>query len=357
MRIAILSDAQSIYTVKWCEQLNKLGHEVHVISFLDANIEGATVHHIDAGAISTGGGNWRPLVSFGKVKKVLKKIRPDILHAHYISSYGVVAALTGFHPLVLSALGTDVLVSPQSSFIHRIAAKHAFSKADWITAVAAHMIQPMLALGAPADRTEAVLFGIDPDIFNAKSYAPPAGRFVITSTRNFEPVYNIPVILKAVAALRDKISGLELRMIGAGSLREELKRMTEELGIKDITTFTGKLPQPALADELRASHLFISMSRSDGNPISVNEAMACGPFIIASNIPANAQWIKEGDNGLLADADDAGALSEKILYVYNNYSAISEKAAAINQKIVSDQLVLSTNMKRVERKYESLLRK
>ena len=354
MRICYMADGQSVHTVRWCRHFHNLGHEIHLITFKKAEIDQVTVHFINAGPIDVKGKNWKVLLTFPSIKKILKQIQPDILHAHYATSYGIVGALTGFHPYVITALGSDVLISPKQSMLYKYLLKFAFKKADWITAMADHMRREIINLGVEEGKVDTVVFGIDPSIFNLEGRALNSGEFKVTSTRNLEPVYNIPHLLKAISATKDKISGIRLEIIGSGSQLELLEEMTRDLNLWDITAFRGKESQSEIASTLKNSHIFISVSLSDGNNISLNEAMACGAFPIVTDIPANRQWITDGENGFLVPVHDVEALTEKILLAHKNYQVLQDKAIPLNSQIIANQANWNINMERVESKYLQL---
>lgn len=357
MKICLFADGTSIHTVRWCNHFHELGHEVHLISFKKVDIPNIYVHAVDGGAINVAGGNWKVLLTYPKIKKLLKQISPDVFHSLYATSYGITGALCGFHPYVITALGTDVLISPNQSKIYKILLKYAFSKADWITAMADHMKIAIEKMGVSPSKVTTVSFGIDPKIFNSTKEKLPKDPFVITSTRNFENIYNIPHLIKSVAIAKSKIPSIQLNLIGAGSLKNDIETLIEQNGLKENVVFFGKIPQSQIAEVLNHSHLFVTVSLSDGNNISLNEAMACGTFSIATNIPANTQWIVDGENGFLVEIDDVEGLTEKIIEAYNNYEELQKKAIPINEKIIAERGIWSINMKKVEDKYKSLILK
>lgn len=356
MKICYFADGESIHIVRWCRHFAALGNEVHLISFKKVSVEGVTTHHIDTGNISVAGGNWKVLFRYKKVIKLLSEIRPDIFHSHYATSYGITGALCGFHPYVITALGSDVLISPKRSFIYKALLKYAFSKADWITAMADHMKTAIEELGVDKRKVQTVPFGIDPSVFNSSGRKLSDDSFVITSTRNFEPVYNIPHLINAVAIARKTIPNLKLNLIGAGSLKKDIEKLVDDKGLSSCTVFFGKVPQVKISEVLNGSHLFISVSLSDGNNISLNEAMACGAYCIATEIPANTQWINDGVNGSLIKIDDVQGLADKIISSYRNYEELQKTAVPINELIIKEKALWQNNMKRVEEKYKSLIR-
>ncbi len=358
MRICFFGDGGSIHIVRWCKHFATLGHDVHLISFKKTSIENITTHHVDIGVVSVGGGNWKVLLKYRKVKAILKEIKPDILHALYATSYGITGSLCSFHPYIITALGTDVLVSPTESKIYKWLLKFAFSKADWITVMANHMKESVVRIGVPSNKISVIPFGIDPEIFNDVNRKLPNDTFVITSTRNFEPIYNIPHLIKSIAIAKDKIPNLHLNLIYySATLFHEIENLINSLGLKNHVTFYGKLSQPEISKVLNQSHVFISVSLSDGNNISLNEAMACGVFCIATDIPANSQWIEDGKNGFLVTIDDVDRLAEKIITSHRDYDKLQQKAIPMNKKIIAERAIWDTNLKVVEQKYLSLISK
>ncbi len=358
MRICFLADSESIHTKRWCAHFHALGHEIHLISLKNSPIENVHFYHLDAGDISVKGGNKKVLFQGGKVRRLIKKIKPDILHAHYATSYGWLGARSGFHPFLVTALGTDVLISPIHSSLYRKMVRYIFKKADAITLMADHMKKVILDYDlGDLNKFSVVPFGIDTNIFNAKNRNVTSESFIITSTRNFEDVYNIPHLLKSVSKLKDKIPGIKLNLIGDGSKRKMVETMVEELDLKSITTFYGKVQQSKIAEVLKDSHLFVSVSLSDGNNISLNEAMACGSICVASDIPANTQWITDKENGFLVKTNDVETLSDVILKVYQDYDTIFLKSFSVNQSIIDEKADWNKNMKLVETKYNELCKK
>jgi len=178
---------------------------------------------------------------------------------------------------------------------------------------------------------------------------------VITSNRNHEPVYNLPVLFKAIAKVKPQIKNLQFVVTGDGSLRKELEQLAAELGIADVTVFRGRIPQPQMVELLNRTNVFVTVSFSDGNSLSLAEAMACGAFCIASDIPANAQWIVNNKNGFLVPVDDVDALAAKLLFAYTNYEEIQNKGLTLSRQIIAEKGVWKLNMQKIEQKYQSLI--
>ncbi len=354
MKLCFLADAGSIHTRRWAGYFSGKGYQVDVISFNPGAVPGARVHVVGGGKINPSGGNWKVLFNMGSVKQLLREIKPDVLHAHYATSYGLVGALSGLRPFVVTGLGSDILVTPDKSILYRVLTRYVLHKADHITAMAPHMEHKILSFKIPPHKVSVIMFGIDPRIFNPAHRSIPENKFVLVSTRNFEPVYNIFSILKAVSKIKNEIPGIELIMIGTGSQRSEIENACRDLEISDRVRFTGRIPQAEIAEHLNAAHVFLSMSYSDGNNVSLNEAMACNVFALASRIPANTQWIKDGENGFLIQPDDVDGLAEKILYVYRNRLFLPDRFSVLNSNIIQEKALWEKNMERMKGIYEKL---
>jgi L-malate glycosyltransferase len=353
LRIAVLADAESIHTRRWCQHFSKAGFEVHLLSFKRAEMEGVQCHFIDAGNIKVAGGNWRFLLKGSAIRSVLNKIKPDVLHALYATSYGLAGALSGFHPYVVTPLGTDVLISPKQSFIYRFALRYVFRKADLVTSMAPHMTEAMLQLGLPKEKLTDVVLGINTEVFNSRAQQLPKDAFVISSIRNLEPVYNIPHFLKAIALVKSNISNLKVNVVGQGSLKDELMALCRELQIEDVVRFHGKIPQNEIVQLLNRSHIAVTVSLSDGNALSLLESMACGVYPIASDIAANRQWLTDGLNGSLVKIDDVEGLAEKIRYVHQHYSDVMAKVTKISDKIIAEKGTWQVNMEKMASIYKN----
>lgn len=352
MRICMLADGESIHTIRWCKYFHELGHEIHLISFKNVQIENIAVHFVNSGNINVAGGNWKVIFKYKEIKAIIHKMKPDVLHALYATSYGMIGALTGFHPYIVTPLGSDILISPKESLVYRSLLKYTFKKADLITSMAPHMNLAMIKLGVPQKKITEIILGINTEIFNLKNRRLPANEFVITSTRNFEPVYNIPHFLKTVSLLKNKIANLKVIMLGDGSLKKELVALSKELHIDDVVTFTGKVSQDKVVEVLNTSHVFVTVSLSDGNSLSLIESMACGAYPIATDIPANHGWIKDGVNGDLVKINDVEGLAGKIMNVYHNFGSMIDKAMLESEKIIAKKGSWQANMLKMENTYK-----
>ena len=94
---------------------------------------------------------------------ILKTFKPQLLHANYATSYGLLGAMTGFHPFVLSVWGSDVFTFPKKSFAHKMLFKYNLNKADKILSTSRFMSQEISKY--TSKKIEITPFGVDLEKF------------------------------------------------------------------------------------------------------------------------------------------------------------------------------------------------
>jgi glycosyltransferase involved in cell wall biosynthesis len=86
--------------------------------------------------------------------------------------------------------------------------------------------------------------------------------------------------------------------------------MIAALGIEDTVVLAGR--QETTRDYYWASDLFVLPSRTEGQSNALNEAMACGLPVIASNVGGTLDVVEEGKSGVLFESENEHELAEKL---------------------------------------------
>src|SRR5262245_29000393 len=110
MRLCLLGDANSVHTRRWAAEMMARGFKVSVVTARPEPIEGVDQRILSPVRRST---DW--LMRVREARSHVASLAPDVVHAHYVSSYGYLAARCGRHPLVMTAWGSDILVTPRQS--------------------------------------------------------------------------------------------------------------------------------------------------------------------------------------------------------------------------------------------------
>jgi glycosyltransferase involved in cell wall biosynthesis len=119
----------------------------------------------------------------------------------------------------------------------------------------------------------------------------------IGTVGNLRPVKNQTLLLQAAQQVCARYSNVRVVIIGDGPLREQLIRTAEELGIhKQVRLLGARSEIPEL---LNALDIFVLPSLSEGLPMSVLEAMACGLPVVATRVGGITEVVVHGHTGLL----------------------------------------------------------
>lgn len=245
-----------------------------------------------------GGGNVGLLRSLPRLGRWLRDVDADWINAHYLTSHGTLAWLAKrlwrlrAH-LVGSAWGSDILVTPARSTPYRVLTRRVLRACAVCTSDSSHMTSRMQALGARDVMT--FPFGLD-----ALPPAPPAkDPWLFYANRGLEPIYRPERVLALFAQVLRHHPEARLVVANDGSLRESLERRTRDLGIDEAVTFTGRLDAESQARCYRRAQWYVSLPESDSVAVSVLEAMAHGCVPLLSDLPANRELVRDGDNGLI----------------------------------------------------------
>lgn len=335
------------------------GHYVHLITFHNTDqIDCVEVHNLKYSS------KLLYPIRILAVKKAIKKIHPDILHAHYVSNYGVYAAFVDFKPFVVSSWGSDVSIEPKESMIKKCLVRYVLKKADLITVDSESSIKLVMNFGAHCEKVRLIGHGVNLKIFNPlaedkklkEKLKIPITSPVVISTRSLEPIYDVETLIKAVPIVLRSISDAYFIIACDGSLKRKLETMADELRVLSNVRFVGLVSQVELAQLLCSSDVYVSTSLSDTTSVSLLEAMACGLPVVVTELEGNMEWIKNEMNGFLFPKGDFRMLADRIIYLLRN-DDIRRKFGAINTQIVKERADYEKEMGKMEELYESLIRK
>ena len=354
MKICYLADAGSIHVQKRVGYfLQNRKNEVHLISFNNCKFnDNLILHYIEPKIKTPFFLNY--ILNISKIKKLIHKIKPDLLHSYHLTSQGLIGACCNVHPFITSCLGSDILITPQKNILAKWITEYVVKKADILTSVSDKMTEEIIKLGAGAEKIKTFPFGVDLSLFTEPAYTKPDSGALI-SLRSLKPVYNIGMLLLAIASLKKSNVSFKLTLAGDGPERPKLVKMADTLGIMDVVDFIGAVPHNKVPEYLKKSSIYLSTSFSDGASISLMEAMVSGSFPIVTDIPANRDWIKDGWNGFLVPIGDYELLAKRIQQAMSD-SEFREIAAVRNIDIMRQRGSWHSNMENLSSIYNSLTR-
>jgi len=104
---------------------------------------------------------------------------------------------------------------------------------------------------------------------------------------------------------------------------------------------------------LQAHDVYVSAARSDTTSVSLLEAMACGLFPIVTDIPANREWIVDGESGRLVPPGEATRVAVAIIDSWRN-AELRERARRINLDVVQARARWEESMRPAKDLFEEL---
>ena len=345
MKICFIA-SNSIHTKRWVEYFAK-NHEVHVILNKKADYEGCKTYVID--------GN--PIIKIFKIRDLVNKINPDVVHSHQVTPFGMYGMLScGKKPFVVTAWGGDIFVIPKKSKSMELLTKMVLKNADLITCDGENIKSEMVKLGAYRSNIKIVLFGTDTEKFKPSDYLLK-GNSVI-SLRSLEPVYNIETLIKAIPDVLTKLPKTIFTICGEGSEETHLKELAISLNVRDNIRFIGKVDDEVLLKEIVCmSNVYVSTSLSDaGLSASTAEAMACELPVIVTDYGVNKEWVKDGENGFIFPMKDSKTLAEKIIYLLENEDKRKEFGKN-GRSLIVNKLNYYKEMNKMEELYLKVIEK
>ncbi|MES2568225.1 MAG: glycosyltransferase [Bacteroidota bacterium] len=311
MRVILLSNSNSEHTEKWAIGLAAAGVEIGLFSFNKASYpwyqgkKNITVlfepeEKLNADTISD---KLAYLKYVGLLKKTIVQFKPDVVHAHYATSYGLIGALSGFHPLVISAWGTDVMKFPQKNFINKSVLQYNLRKADAICATSFTIEEYLKPVTNKS--IHVIPFGVDTEVFTKKpvNNKYSVDTFVVGSIKPLESLYNTDILIKAFYALKLMHPGknLKLLIIGDGTQLQPLKNLASELGILNDVNFPGRIAFSEISNYYNMLDVLVNISDYESFGVSVIEAMACEKPVIATNTGGLKEIIENSEFGSLVE--------------------------------------------------------
>ena len=316
MKIALLSAANSIHTVRWANGLTNAGHEVHVISqqpIVDPFDAAVTVHLFPFRGVL----GYFTMVSV--VRKLLYEIKPDIVNAHYASGYGTTARLVGYHPWLLSVWGSDVYDFPHKSPFHRWLVKKNLRAADQVASTSHCMADETRTLTPELTDIAITPFGVDLNAYvglqpEAVAQKP---KLVIGTVKTMKPKYGVDTLIEAYALLLKSLKAkpelnspeLELRLVGGGEQTAELHALAQRVGVAESVHFVGRVPHTKVPQELAKLDIYVGLSRLDSESfgVAIIEAGAAGRPVVVSDAGGLPEVTMEGETGFVVPRENPQA--------------------------------------------------
>jgi len=374
MRILYFSKNYTAHDYRFLSSLAKTGHEVFYLR-LEANkrqTDDRPVPENIQQILWTGGQRefrWRdvPRLTFD-LRRVVREIKPDLIHTGPIQNCTFVAALSGFRPILAMSWGYDMVMEADKSAWTRWVTRYTLKRSTFFTSDAKVSRDKAVAYGMHPEKTVIFPWGVDIEHFqpkkeergkqaarsNRKSKIENQESITLFCNRTWETIYGVDVLAKAFVKIGAVNPAVNLILLGGGSQGARIRQILLNGGVLDRVHFGGQVSQADLPRWYHMADLYLSPSHVDGSSVSLMEALASGLPCLVSDIPGNREWIEEEVNGWLFRDGDVDDLAEKILNAIESRKSF-KRIGELARKTAEDKADWKKNFGKLLQIYEKVM--
>ena len=270
--------------------------------------------------------------------EVARELKPDVLHAHSPVLNAFPALNVGRRlgiPVVyeIRAFWEDAAVdhgtTTEGSLRYRATRAmetRAVQQVDAVTTICEGLRRDLVARGVPESKITVIPNAVDIDNF---AFGVPGddalraelgltGKRVLGFIGSFYAYEGLDLLLRALPAILQQAPDIALLLTGGGPQEENLKKLTQELGLQEHVKFTGRVPHAQVQRYYSLVDVLVyprhSMRLTDlVTPLKPLEAMAQGLLLVASDVGGHKELIRDGETGMLFRAGDADDLARSVL--------------------------------------------
>lgn len=241
----------------------------------------------------------------------------DALHIHMVHKMAsVVALMHGWlgKPVLAKVSGATEFEGGVLDFRHDKFYKRWLRKLlmrlDYFQSLSSYSKTQILQAGAKEEQVITLANGLDVNRFQLSQalHQENSEEFIFAYCGRLEPVKAVPVMIQAVAKLRERgYDNFVLRLAGEGNEEESLIELTDSLGLYDYVEFCGRIDD--VPGFLAQAHAYVQVSRYEGLSNAVIEAMCSGLPPVLTRISGNEDLVEHGDSGYLIEVDGVDSLA------------------------------------------------
>ena len=363
-KILLLAPADNPHTIKWANSLYESGHKILLVTLgrYDKNNynKNIKIYALEQNINKQGAllSKLKYISAFSVIKKAMKEESPDIIHAHYATSYGVLGALSkGSIPFFLSVWGSDIYIFPKKSKLHKFILQFSLNKTNKIFSTSYSMKEETLKY---IDKNiEVIPFGIDIEKFhqikrNDFLIDDLRGSIVIGTVKGLEKVYGIEYLIRAFKIIIENNQELSIKLVivGKGNEKNNLENLVNELKIEQYTIFTGYVDPSKVVEYHNLMDIEVFMSESESFGVSVLEASACEKPVIVSNVGGLPEVVEHNMTGFIVKSRDYEKLADYLQLLIDDEKMRIDMGKN-GRKMVIEKYKWINNVKEMSNIYES----
>ena len=321
-KILILGNINSIHLQKWIVGLNN-DFEISVFSLSKITQDSDLTRSILSSnnvvvrkQDSLLKSKFAYLLSIFRLYKLYRTFKPDIVHAHYATSYGLLGRLLFPKFFFISVWGSDIFEFPKKSLIH--------SKLIGFILKGAHKIFSTSAIMASEIKkythkdVQIIPFGINVNLFKPLEKVEKDNLFVVGTVKSLENIYGIDRLIKSFKIFNKLYPNSICEIYGVGSEKQNLEKLVIEQGVSDNVFFKGFVNNIDVPQVLNSFDIFCAFSRNESFGVAVIEASSVGIPVLVTNVGGLPEVVQDQITGFVLFEDDINSMAEKMVYLAEN---------------------------------------
>lgn len=351
-KILLLASGRSIHATKWA---NALAHGGLQVTFFTAHELSYPLNEKVKVVFAGKRGRGSYLLALLKLRGLVKKLSPDIVHSHSAGGYGFLSAFSGAEKRVVSLYGYEIYRYEKKRFLRNRLLKKTLFSADMVLSTSSAMADETLRLFPGLERPLITPFGVDLELFQKRS-RQREDVFRIGSVRALKKIYGLDVLIKAFDLLmqRTEKENIELHIAGTGPEAGSLRSMRDKSPFAAKIFFHGNVSHarvPAFLDKL---DVFVAPSRSESFGVAVVEACAMELPVVVTRTGGLPEVVDDGRTGLVVPPEDSLALSEALLRLLSDEAYRATLGSAGRVKVMREY-AWDKNVENMLKLYATLL--
>ena len=176
----------------------------------------------------------------------------------------------------------------------------------------------LVARGLEPARIEVVHCGVDHDRYRTDASVPKAAVPTLAFVGRLRRYKGLDWVLRALPAVRARVPGVRLEIVGDGPFAGALRRQAEAAGLDSAVAFLGFLPGAEKVRRLQSAWALLQPSPKEGWGLTVVEAAACGTPAVATDAPGLRDSVRRDETGLLVPFADDAAMAKALVRVLSD---------------------------------------
>lgn len=364
MKILFIGYSSSVHVRRYVNYFKIKGYDIALFSFernYDRNNYGFKIFQPFIPIFNIGFPFIKKWITSFLIKYYIKKFKPDVIHAYDLKLYGNAAALCRERPLLLSLVGSDILIHSQKP-LTKIFCKHAVKFADFMIASSKDIKKTALKLNPNPKKIVVNYIGINFDDYLPenidrtklrKELGLDPSSIILLCTRGFGAIYGQIYQVWALRKIVKKHPNIQYIFAGEGETLKQIKQEVKRFNLEKNVKFVGWLSKEELAKYLRIADIYVSTVLSDAVSLSTMEAMYNKLPVVVFDVGGVKEWIEDKKNGFLVKEKDVKNLTFILLKLIED-ETLRKKIGAQAKKTVEEKGNFKKNTDYIESIYKKI---